>query len=74
MIKESLKANDSIFEALFMESAIGIVMVDQDGMIVASNRYANALFGYDTDELIGQAIELLVPSNIEHKHKGYVRG
>lgn len=74
MIKESLKANDSIFEALFMESAIGIVMVDQDGMIVASNRYANALFGYDTDELIGQSIELLVPSNIEHKHKGYVRG
>jgi PAS domain S-box-containing protein len=74
MIKESLKANDSIFEALVMESAIGIVMVDQDGMIVASNRYANALFGYDTDELIGQPIELLVPSNIEHKHKGYVRG
>lgn len=74
MIKESLKANDSIFEALFMESAIGIVMVDHDGMIVASNRYANALFGYDTDELIGQSIELLVPSNIEHKHKGYVSG
>ncbi|MFY7890305.1 MAG: PAS domain S-box protein, partial [Spirosomataceae bacterium] len=56
MIKESLKANDSIFEALFMESAIGIVMVDQDGMIVASNRYANAQYGYDTDELIGQPI------------------
>lgn len=72
MIKESIKANDSIFEALFMESAIGIVMVDKEGIIVASNRYANALFGYDQNELIGQTIELLVPNNIEHKHKGYV--
>lgn len=74
MIKDSINTSDSIFEALFMESAIGIVMVDQGGIIVASNRYANALFGYDANELIGQTIELLVPSNIEHKHKGYVHG
>lgn len=39
-----------------------VVLVAPDGMIALANRQAEALFGYDRGELIGQTIEKLVPA------------
>jgi len=39
----------------------GIVVVDDHGVIKTVNRAAEALFGYDRRELLGQEVELLVP-------------
>jgi len=56
------------YEALFNNAAIGIITVDQDGFIVLINGYALKQFGYDYDELIGQKIELLIPTRYQQRH------
>lgn len=54
-------------------STTGMVMVDQHGRISLSNSQANAMFGYDKGELIGQSINVLVPTSISGKHHHLMR-
>jgi len=46
----------------------GIVIVDTEGRIVAVNSQAEILFGYGRQELIGQAVEILIPSRFGRAH------
>jgi len=45
-----------------------ILAVDSDGTIVQVNSQAQALFGYDCEELIGQKVEILVPGSYRGQH------
>lgn len=45
-----------------------LVMVNQAGEIVFANAQAESLFGYQCDELMGRAIELLLPKGYRGKH------
>ena len=56
------------FRALLDSSSQGIIEVDSAGVIRLVNRYAEAIFGYDHQELLGQSIEVLVPQRIRHIH------
>jgi PAS domain S-box-containing protein len=57
------------FEALFMHAAIGIIMVDKPGNIVLSNHFANNIFGYETAELLGKKLSILIPENVRKSHE-----
>ncbi len=52
-----------------MHSAIGIIMVNNEGDIVLSNRFADALFGYNAGELNGQKLDILMPQNVSASHQ-----
>ncbi len=57
---------------LAMESApYAIVMVNESGTIEMINSQAEKLFGYSRQELIGQAIEILVPERFRSAHVGF---
>src|SRR6516225_1243237 len=45
-----------------------VVIVNRAGRIICVNERAGLLFGYGHDELLGQAIELLVPERFHDKH------
>ena len=47
----------------------GILIVNRDGKIVFANRALLDMFGYVIDELIGEAIEILVPSARADAHR-----
>lgn len=46
----------------------GLIIVDQDGVILFCNRRAEELFQYAKDQLIGQSIEILLPSRFAKDH------
>lgn len=50
-------------------SPSGILIVDYEGNIVFANQALLDMFGYVTDELIGEPIEILVPSVIADSHR-----
>lgn len=55
---------------LMLESTpIAIVVVDQAGQIVYGNAKLTELFGYDSAELIGQKVELLMPMRFHRIHE-----
>lgn len=72
---ETVQRETSLVEARFqdlLESVPdGIVMVNQEGRIVLSNAQAERLFGYQRGELVGQAIEVLLPHATREAHVGH---
>lgn len=56
------------FRTLIEASPAGVILVDVSGRIVLVNRTVESWFGYRRDELLGQAVELLVPEAVRPHH------
>jgi PAS domain S-box-containing protein len=65
------RANDAKFRALLDTAPDAMVIVDSDGVMTLVNAQAEALFGYSRSELVGQAIELLIPDRFRHAHPSH---
>jgi len=53
-----------------LESAPDAILeIDNEGRIAFLNRMAEQLFGYTRKELLGQAVEVLVPETLREAHK-----
>jgi PAS domain S-box-containing protein len=65
---ESNTSSNFQFGAIFNEAAIGIVVTNSQGNIILSNRFANNLFGYEDQELVGQNISQLIPNHLKERH------
>ena len=57
--------------ALLESAPDALVIVDGHGLIVLANAQAEALFGYGREELVGQAVELLVPLDKRAGHPAH---
>jgi len=62
------QASEATAHSLFQAASQGIVMVDGSGKIVMANPAAEKMFGFQVDELQGQAIEVLLPTNLRATH------
>src|SRR5690349_11409625 len=58
----------NLFEQLVDSAPDAMVVIGVEGKIRLVNRRAEELFGYARDELVGQAIELLVPRRFQQGH------
>ena len=62
------KRAEQKFRLVVESTPNGIVMVRRDGTIALVNSQTERLFGYDRGELIGQSIEMLVPTRSRGGH------
>ncbi|MCB0770510.1 MAG: PAS domain S-box protein [Flavobacteriales bacterium] len=58
-----------VCQLLFHSAGEGLVVVDGKGRILLHNPRLNEMFGYTTDELNGETIELLIPDATKDRHK-----
>jgi PAS domain S-box-containing protein len=68
------RAGDVKFRALLESAPDGIVVVDASGRIKIVNGQAERMFGYSREELIGKAVEVLVPDRYRERHVPYRKG
>lgn len=62
---------EAIFPDLFEAVPDALVIVDKAGHIVFVNAQTETLFGYQREELLGQAVEMLVPERLRSEHVAY---
>jgi PAS domain S-box-containing protein len=64
---------DEIFRGLLESAPDAILVVDSQGTIRLVNTQLETMFGYERDEIVGQAVETLVPERFHGRH-GLHRG
>lgn len=57
------------YQAIFDASPDGLLVVDANGVIRAANPRAEELFGWTTNELVGQSVDMLVPEGVGASHR-----
>lgn len=60
--------NQDVFQILSEAISEGIIIVDENQQIVASNSSTGVLFGYEVGELNGLPLDTLIPKNYHHNH------
>ena len=58
----------------FDSGATAIVVVDFQGVVLGMNAPAEELFGMASDDIAGEFVEMLVPSDRRWGHQAYRRG
>lgn len=68
-MEKELKSAKEKFEAVFQNASLGILVINEKGMIVLANGFLLSQFGYDNaDELVGNNMEMLLPQRFRKKH------
>ena len=65
-----MKKNNSLYEfdALINTTPLALVITDGEGIIEVVNAKAEVMFGYESRELLGKTIEVLMPEGLRGKH------
>ena len=50
-----------LFEAIFLKTGAGIILVNKNGIILKANPFAEKILGYEKDALLEKNIEILIP-------------
>lgn len=68
------KKQEERFRSLLESAPDATVIVNEDGEIVQTNLQTEKLFGYSTEELLGQKVEILVPERFREQHPTHREG
>ena len=61
----------TVFRSLFSAYPDALLVADSAGLIVLANPSAANLLGYSVEELIGLAVDALVPDSVRERHASY---
>jgi hypothetical protein len=66
------KKDSNIFNLLSEGISEGIIVVNLQQHIVATNSSTDEMFGYERDELLGKHLDTIIPKRYHHKHSSHV--
>jgi two-component system sensor kinase FixL len=71
-LEERLRASEARWRSIIESAVDGIVVIDAQGLIESFNPAAERLFGYSERDVVGQSVNLLMPSPFREEHDGYL--
>lgn len=72
IIEKTLVLNDQKLNNVFNSVMEGLVVTDRNGVIVQHNTQVLEIFGYESNELMGENIKILVPDHHKIHHDAYL--
>lgn len=70
--KQALQASEANARAILETTVDGIITIDAEGHIESFNEAAEDIFGYETHEVIGKNVRILMPSPYRQEHDNYI--
>ena len=67
--KAAFRESEEHYRAVAEAATDAIITIDSDSTILAVNPAAEKIFGYSTEEMIGQPLTMLMPEYLRHLHK-----
>lgn len=62
------------WERIVADVGDALIYIDREGVIRAWNAQAQALFGFDPSEALGQSVDLIIPTHLREAHwRGFRR-
>ncbi len=71
-VQGALEESTERLQAVLNAALDGIVLIDTAGIIRSANPAVRKMFGYASDELLGQNVKLLIPQPWREEHDGYL--
>jgi len=71
-LDERLRSSEAHWRSIVESAVDGIIVIDASGRIEAFNPAAERLLGYAEAEVIGQNVNVLMPSPYHEEHDGYL--
>ena len=71
--QETREGHEARYRAIIDTAVDSIVLIDERGRIQAFNRAAERTFGYQSSEVIGQNVRILMPEPDRGRHDSYIR-
>lgn len=66
------QADELLSRQIVEQTPDAIIFADREGVIRLWNRGAEAMFGYGTEEALGQSLDIIIPERLREKHwEGY---
>ena len=65
---DALQRGESVVRTLLESAAQAILAINVDGRLVLANDTVDKMFGYNREELLGQPLDLLLPTDVHHRH------
>lgn len=69
----ALADSQAFLKAIIDASPVGIVTLDDNGIILGFNRQAEAIFGYQESDAVGRSVAMLMTDEERSRHEAYLR-
>jgi two-component system sensor kinase FixL len=70
----TLQLNEARWQAILDSARDAIICIDRRGRVTLFNHGAQSIFGYRSEEVLGQNVKMLMPAPYHEEHDGYIRG
>ncbi|HBK80213.1 MAG TPA: PAS domain S-box protein, partial [Nitrospinae bacterium] len=67
-----LEVSEGRLRSILDSAQDAIITIDREGFITLFNKGAEKMFGYETPEIVGRNINILMPSPYRENHDGYL--